>query len=1127
LTLIRPVTALAALVTLAVVVPVPVAAGETAPEYGAQQQWRVTTVAGIGRSGYSGDGGPATEARIGGSIAYGPRLAVAKDGTVYLAEWANHRMRRVTPDGVIDTVPGTFSSRGGFARAADVGADGTPYLGTEGGILRVGPRGVTTVPAKSGLLSDLTVDAAGNIYYALSSFDPSRHSEIVRVDKAGTSRTLLVVKPEIYSVDVGPGGVVYYTTGDFQPKGRVVGAVGPDGARRTVATLPEGGVAGAVAVSGDGTPHVVDAARGRLLAIGPQGTLTPVGPDVPGPIDDLAFGPGDVPYLVGGATVRKVERAAGGEPAPRPAASHWADDEPGTVHRVAGTGQEPAIDQPGLGTPAVGPDGTVYVVQPRRNLVHAIDRDGRVTRFAGTGTLPPLDEDPHRYDGTKATEANLRYPFAVAAADNGEVNIATRRGILRVGKDGTVETRAVFDDFFTLPADVSMTHGLAVDDAGTVFYTDTDGPIEGLVRTLTADGNRVVAGQQETDGRSSDVLPGPYSENKPALRASLRGPTSISVGDDGTVYLIETGNEDAVHAVRAIRPDGTLVTVAGNSALGLGGQGTFAGDGGQARKAGLNNPRGVAAGPDGSFYIADTYNERIRRVARTGVITTVAGSGRRGETGDGGQATEAGLLDPSGVAVGGDGTVYVTSASSTRVRAIAPDGTISTLADLAAPASGLPLATIGVLESGRDGSVYLGARDGLSVLGQDGDVRHLRGLFAGGTLAAGPDGSVYEVTQEYSSDTPSEPRAALWRRYPDGTVLRLAADEPLTGIRTVAVGPRGEVYLGSGNELFRLADGRPERVLSTLDAPFNGSRETSDPNLRAVTVGPDGTVYLAAVDRVFAMRGGKPEVVAGNGETYSSDEAEAEEDGGQARDASLNEVSDVAVTRDGTVFVATGDGVRRVREGVIETIGAGVKEPEQLTVVPSGDLYVASDEEVFAVVRPAAVEIDRTSWLWLWLGGGAMLLLAAGAFGCLRLLGRRKPSSETAAPAAPSAACPDEKAAPETNTGSPDPDAAPATDDAVPAQNAEGAGEREAGVRSVVESDETVGEQSSESPADRRKAEHSAQSRESAGASAESPAAQNPEEARKREAREPSAVESVETVGEPTSGQGDEDDQSD
>jgi hypothetical protein len=379
------------------------------------------------------------------------------------------------------------------------------------------------------------------------------------------------------------------------------------------------------------------------------------------------------------------------------------------------------------------------------------------------------------------------------------------------------------------------------------------------------------------------------------------------------------------------------------------------------------------------------------------VITTVAGSGRRGETGDGGPATEAALLDPAGVAAGADGTVYVTSASSTRVRAIAPDGTISTLADLAAPASGLPFDGVDLLEAGQDGSVYVGARDGVRVLGADGAVDDLRGVSAEGTLAAGPDGSVYQVTQVYSPDGPGEPNASLWRRYPDGTVLRIAADQPLTGVRAVAVGPRGEVYLASGNELFRLTDDRPERVLSTLDAPFNGSRETSDPNLRAVTVGPDGTVYLAAVDRVFALRGGKPEVVAGNGEVYSSDEAEAEEDGGQARDASLNGVSDVAVTRDGAVFVATGDGVRRVRDGVIETIGAGVKEPKQLAVVPSGDLYVASDREVFAVVRPAAVEIDRTSWLWLWLGGGALLLLAAGAFGYRRLTTRH--AEENAEPA--------------------------------------------------------------------------------------------------------------------------------
>jgi serine/threonine-protein kinase len=118
--------------------PVPAGAGP------AKQEWRVTTVAGIGESGYSGDGGPATEARLGGSVAFGPRLAIAADGTMYLAEWENHRVRRITPHGVIDTVPGT-TTRVGSVRSVAITGTGTVYVGRGVDVRRVDRNGTTAV----------------------------------------------------------------------------------------------------------------------------------------------------------------------------------------------------------------------------------------------------------------------------------------------------------------------------------------------------------------------------------------------------------------------------------------------------------------------------------------------------------------------------------------------------------------------------------------------------------------------------------------------------------------------------------------------------------------------------------------------------------------------------------------------------------------------------------------------------------------------------------------------------------------------------------------------------------------------------------------------------------------------
>ena len=953
----RPAVLAAAVVAL-VAGPVP-ASAEPAP-----QEWRITTVAGTGGAGYSGDGGPATEARLGGSPAYNPGLAVAADGTLYLAEWANRRLRRVTPDGVIDTVPGTVT-RLGNPRAVAIAGDGTVYLATETDLRRITANGTTPVPLpeSESLLSDVTVDAAGNVYYANRFFDDAdkRKTTIVRLDRSGATTTLVEATTEFTAIAVDAAGTVYWTTGDMRPDSGTVHAVGADGARRTAATLPAGHVAGAVTIGPDGAPHVVDVTQGRVLRLDPRGGLTPVGPALTGVVGDLAFGPDGALYVAVGATVRRVERFDGEEKSGR-AASPWAGEEPGTVHHVLGSGAEPGATAPGLGAPAVGPDGTVYVAEPRRNLVHAISRDGEVTRFAGTGAAPGEDDTP---DGGKAVETDLAAPYAVAADRDGNVHIATRTALLRVTPDRRVHTVAEVDSLAWQTDRPDLMPQLTVDGSGTLFYAEGADPLDGVVRTRTGDGPATtIAGTDRGEG--DGLLPGAYSEGKPATDGTLRLPTSVAVGADGTVYVIETTSDGSVHAVRAVRPDGVLVTVAGNSDDDSPGSGAFTGDGGPAAKAGLNNPRGVATGPDGALYVADTYNGRIRRIGADGVITTIAGTGRRADTGDGGPATEAALYDPSGLAVGVDGTVYVTSVESTRVRAIAPDGTISTTADLRTAPTAIPLAGMDKLAAGPDGTAYVGGYDDLIAVGPDGSVARVDGLAAQGPLATGPDGSVYQLVPEVTES--GEQRAQLWRRHPDGTVVRVAADDPMTGARDLAVGPGGEVYLATETALSRLGE-----------EPLARGTEIQD-----IAVGADGTPYLVRDNRVFAVRKGKPEPVAGNGETYSSDEAEAAEDGGPARDASLNAPEAVVATSDGTVFIATADGVRRVQGGVIETLDAGTDTPTHLALTPSGDLYAATGEQVFAVVQPARVTVDRTSWTWVWFVVGAVALLAAAGAVLLR-----------------------------------------------------------------------------------------------------------------------------------------------
>src|SRR5262249_3707104 len=146
-------------------------------------------------------------------------------------------------------------------------------------------------------------------------------------------------------------------------------------------------------------------------------------------------------------------------------------------------------------------------------------------------------------------------------------------------------------------------------------------------------------------------------------------PYALAAADDGNIYIASK----LCNAIYRVSPDGRIATIAGT------GWAAFAGDGGRAIDASLNHPTDVALGADGSLYIADTDNHRIRRVGNDGIITTVAGSGPIGanngqSTGDGTLATTARLNLPVGIDVRPDGSIYV--AEHWHVRWISPEGTI-------------------------------------------------------------------------------------------------------------------------------------------------------------------------------------------------------------------------------------------------------------------------------------------------------------------------------------------------------------------------------------------------------------------------------------------------------------------
>lgn len=190
----------------------------------------------------------------------------------------------------------------------------------------------------------------------------------------------------------------------------------------------------------------------------------------------------------------------------------------------------------------------------------------------------------------------------------------------------------------------------------------------------------------------------PYSgENIPATMANLGQPTAVSIGRDGSVYFrdrIATSSAPfGVPRIRRIDPNGIITTIAGHT------RGGFSGDGGLAKDAMIETDAAPRPAPDGSIYIADLSNQRVRRIAPDGIITTIAGDGTQGFSGDGGLAIQARLGNPGDVIVGQDGAIYINDSLNRRIRRITPDGIIRTYAGSA----GLP-------PTDGDGGPALGAR---------------------------------------------------------------------------------------------------------------------------------------------------------------------------------------------------------------------------------------------------------------------------------------------------------------------------------------------------------------------------------------------------------------------------------
>jgi streptogramin lyase len=333
-----------------------------------------------------------------------------------------------------------------------------------------------------------------------------------------------------------------------------------------------------------------------------------------------------------------------------------------TIRTFAGTGTKGLS---GNGGPAIkaqindptgisrGHDGALYICDTANHRIRKISADGKISTVAGTG------EPGWNGDGGPATKAKLHSPYEVRSDAAGNLFWVERLSHTvrkRDAKSGIVSTivgtgAAGFSDGAGTKAQLNDPHSIAFDSRGDLYIADVKNH---RIRKVNMKSGRVstFAGTGEKK---------PATDGAPFATSPLHGPRALDFDKQGNLWLaLREGN--AIFKLDLAK--GTIHHIAGTGKKG------FTGNGGPAKEAALNGPKGISVAPNGNVYIADTENHAIRMIdVKRGTIDLVAGTGTRGN-GPEGDPLQCHLSRPHGIFVDADGSIFIGDSETHRVRVI-------------------------------------------------------------------------------------------------------------------------------------------------------------------------------------------------------------------------------------------------------------------------------------------------------------------------------------------------------------------------------------------------------------------------------------------------------------------------